>query len=137
MIGKAIRALLVADATVTGLVGQRIYPLIAPQPPTRPFVVYTVTGGDRWHSDEGGSGLASPRVQVNAYAETYAGAHEIAAAIRDALDGYAGTASDVVIQTLMLDQPPTDFYENEVQPPLYRVFQEYFVTYRETAAADY
>lgn len=37
---KALRARLIADATMTGLVGNRIYPGRAPQKTAMPYIVY-------------------------------------------------------------------------------------------------
>lgn len=131
MIGQALFALLSADPAVAALVDARIYPLIAPQSAPLPRIVYTGAGGIRWNSIDGPSGLGQPRVQIDAYAATYGQAHALAKAIRDALDGYRGTAAGVRIGGVSCPTPPLDFYEADVSPPLYRVGQDFLITHDE------
>ena len=46
MIGKAIYSILTADANITGIVSNRVYPERAPMDVTMPFIVYTISGLD-------------------------------------------------------------------------------------------
>lgn len=134
----AVLTLLKNAAAVAALVGARIYPLTAPQPPTYPLVTFQRISGVRWRSLSGPSGMAQPRIQVDAYATTYAGAKALATAVRQTLDGYrgpvqvtSGPATYVRVGgcTLESDQ---DLYETDVNPKLYRVSMDFLVTHDET-----
>jgi hypothetical protein len=89
---EAIYARLSADAPLAALVGTRIYPVEAPQGVARPYVV---------HSRQDTVNMArlgpSPRgpwdrvdLAVMAFADTAEAARAVAAAVRDALDGFSG-----------------------------------------------
>ena len=43
-IGKSIYNILAANTNVSNLVGTRIFPNVAPQTTTLPFIIYDVTG---------------------------------------------------------------------------------------------
>jgi hypothetical protein len=85
MSATALRALLVADAPLTALVGTRIRANRAEQSDTRPFVVFTrVDTQNEFGLD--GSRLASKQVfEVQAWADTRASADAVTAAIETVL----------------------------------------------------
>lgn len=130
----AVYTLLKNAAAVSALVGARIYPLTAPQKPTYPLITYQRISGPRWTTLDGPTGIAQPRIQVDAYATTYAGAKALAAAIRQTLDGYRGavstTAGNVRIGGVRLETDQ-DLYEDDVDPALYRVQMDFMVTHEE------
>jgi hypothetical protein len=131
MIGKAIYARLAGASPVTALVGTRIFPMVSQTPSQPPYVVYSTVGGTTWNSMSGQTGLAQSRVQVDAYATTYASAQAIAAAVRDALDGFRGMAGGVRVGGISRQATPLEFYEADVDPRLFRVSQDYIVTHDE------
>lgn len=89
-IGVGLRARLIANATVLGLVSTRIYPDRLPQSPTLPALVYNlVSGMDEPHLN-GLVGVAHTRVQIDAYATTRIAANALATAVRDALAADTG-----------------------------------------------
>lgn len=126
----AVYTILKDTAAVSALVAGRVYPVQAPQNPTYPLVTYQRISAVRVRSVDGPSGLAQPRIQVDAYATTYAGAKALAAAIRGALDGYRGTAGGVRVGGVSL-LSDIDFFEEDVDPKLYRVSMDYLVTHDE------
>ncbi|MFA5546647.1 MAG: DUF3168 domain-containing protein [Sphaerochaetaceae bacterium] len=127
MIEQAIRYILVNDATVKAIT-TRCYPVTLPQSPTYPLILYTKISGDRDHVLQGASGMAHPRFQIDAWAETYTAAKTLADAIREALDGYRGTASGTRIGSCLIDSE-RDIYESEIK--IYRVSQDYLVWHDE------
>ena len=60
----ALRAYVLADAAVTALAGQPMYPRRLPQGPTLPALVYQRIDTRREHDMDGPDGLPRPRVQV-------------------------------------------------------------------------
>lgn len=81
----SIFSALTADATVSGLVGTRVYPLVLPQKAGLPAVSYLRVSGRQEMSLSGLSGLEAPRIQIDCWATTYAGAKALAAAVRAAM----------------------------------------------------
>lgn len=130
-----LRARLVADNTVSGLVSTRIYPVILPQKPTLPAITFSKVSGVRMHNLSGTAGRAVARISFNCWATTYLGAQAVAAAVRASLDGFAGTLSDSgspaeTIRTNILLDNEIDFYEDETG--VYRILQDYTLSHTET-----
>lgn len=89
-IRKALRAFVLADATVTTLASTRMFPGRLPQGETRDSIVYQEISAQGDHHNEGPSGLARPRFQITAWSLTADGAQALALAIKERLDGYRG-----------------------------------------------
>lgn len=103
----ALRALLLADASVSALVGgARVYAGLVPQGVTSPSVVQNlISEGSDYHM-AGSSGLGQARVQVDCWATTPDAAVALANAVMDLLSGYRGTVGPdaVVIRGVFHDQ---------------------------------
>ena len=127
MIETAIRYILINDSTVKDIT-TRCYPVTIPQSPQYPLILYTKITGMRDHHLRGPSGHAHPRFQVEAWSKTYTEAKTLADAIREALDGYSGTASSTKIGSCLIDSEQ-DIYESEVEA--FRVIMDFFVWHEE------
>jgi len=73
---------------LVALIGDRIYPVEAPQGEKRQYCVYEQVSGGRRYSHSGYSNLQRPRMQVSCYAETYEAAKDIAAQVTAALESW-------------------------------------------------
>ena len=102
MIEEALVALLETDAAVAALVDDRIYPIVAPAGVDLPAIVYQRISGPRAETMAGPSGLAWPRFQFGCIGGSFSEAVSVADAVRQALDGYRGTVSGVVIRGILL-----------------------------------
>lgn len=131
MPGRAIYSLLTNDATVSGLVGTRVYPGMAPQGCARPFIVYQRVSGEAYPDLDGMTGIVKSRVQVDCYANTYQAASALYAAAIAALDVSPGTYGGIELASILRDTAPQDFIETEVDPKLYRVQQDFSAIYAE------
>jgi hypothetical protein len=120
-IEATIRSVLMEDTTVKGIT-TRCYPVMIPQSPTYPLILYARISGVRDHHLQGPSGLVRTRLQIEAWAETYAGAKTLATAIRGALDGYTDLTNGV--GSCLLDNE-RDIYEPELS--IYRVVHDYLI----------
>lgn len=129
LLGGDLRTFLIADATITGLVVQRVYPNALPQNPTYPAITYNQVSGVRVRNLKGPSGTAQPRISINAWASTYLGARSLADAIRQRIDGYSGLMGSTVVGNVILDNE-IDFFEDQVL--VHRVLQDYFIFNEET-----
>lgn len=99
MIGAIVYAALAADATVSGLVGARIYPEEAPDEAALPLVVYTVRAQE---VVEGTAPMWPCTVSANCYAATDGDAETLGAAVRSVLDGFNGSDAGFLARGLVL-----------------------------------
>jgi hypothetical protein len=90
-VGQIVYGILSATTGVTSLVSTRIYPDMAPQNATFPYIVFQKLSTTPTDTKEGTSPLDKMLVQIDCYSNNYDTAHSIAAAIRVALDRYTGT----------------------------------------------
>lgn len=74
-------------AGVTALVSTRIYPNLAPESATLPYIVYSVVQADRYHTLIGSGDPANYRFQMECVGTTYASAKSVSAAVIAALQG--------------------------------------------------
>ena len=64
----------------------RIFPNVAPQTTTFPFIIYDVTGVQPNDTKDGASTLDTNDVMISCYSETYSQASDLAQKIRVAMD---------------------------------------------------
>ncbi len=123
--GKIIYALLSADSTLTTLLGassstsgmKKIYPMIAPQKESAPFVVYSQITEEPDHCAQGMS-VRNVYMQIDAWAATPDAVYAIAERIITALDGHAGTVATYNVDNILLESQQ-DVVETDLDPPLY------------------
>ncbi len=99
-IEEALVEILLNDATVNSLVGNRIKPNYIPQNMAMPAVTYQEIDSPRDHTMDGPSGFVPARWQLNCWGTTYDSTSDVAEAIRQAYDGFSGTVGNVVIQAI-------------------------------------
>lgn len=114
----AVRKLLVDDATVSGLVSTRIYPLFdVPQNTKRPYICYHRSGDSHQYHMRGESGLVIADIELSLFANTDVATRALFDAVRLALAAVTGVvtvgADSVTIQMLHIkntfdgtDPPP-------------------------------
>ena len=100
---EAIYTRLSGNAAVRAIVDDRIYPARTPQDTTLPKIVFTTISQGRAPNTAGASGVTNPRIQIDCWADSNAGADALADAVRLALDGYRGTVASVQIRSCFLD----------------------------------
>lgn len=121
-----IIGILAANSAANALLGGRVYPLLAPQGTAFPCVVVNTSGVTPENTKNGPALLDNVRVQVDAYAPTYAAANDTAEAVRVAMDYYRGMVSyQSVLYPVdsMFYVSQTDMMETERE--VYRVMCEY------------
>lgn len=83
-IGKAICSILLENGDVTNIVGNKIYPVIADETTTFPFIVYQRSGftpqSDKDYTDE------NVNIEMVIASETYAESIDLAIKVRKALE---------------------------------------------------
>lgn len=104
-IEEAIYSLVTADATVSGLIGTRLFPVYIPEGQSLPSVAFQRISTNRDAArTSAGAGLAIARFQFTSVATRLSQAKAVSDAIRTALDGYRGTSQSVVIDAIHEDQ---------------------------------
>jgi len=136
-IRPALRALLLGDATVSGLVGGvRIHVVRLPQGQRAASIVLSrISEGADYHM-AGASGLAQTRMQVDSWAEDPDDAATLGNAVYDRLSGFRGPVSwgsnspqdEIQIGGIFFDQGREDF--DDVSE-LYRMSRDYLIWYAE------
>ena len=94
--------LLLNNAGVTAMVGDRVYPFNSPASAPLPKVTYWRWDTDRdvevgGFTNDGPTGVAVARFFVDAWADSRLTAVNVAAAVRRAVNGFAGTVGTVTI----------------------------------------
>jgi len=118
---------LTSQTAVSSLVGQRVFPLIAPTGTPLPLVVFQRTSVDRPRSLTGNVGNPVVTLQLTTYGTSYTSVKQIARAVRLAIDNWTGTTASVTIQrtTLMTEADGVDMPQDDQMMPYYSVQQAY------------
>lgn len=117
------------DATLSSLVGDRIYPDLMPQNVTLPAIRYLLVDRNELLAKPNVATfrLMTARIQVDVFTTSYASAKTIQAALTSALYGFNSSVSDSVVGTRVIDVSDAgDANEREV-----RVTVDALVTYNE------
>lgn len=101
------------------LASNRVYPMVLPQNPTMPAIVYTLISKNSENRLEGSASLRQARMQIDTYAKTYSAVKILAASVLNAMEtaSFKGTL-----------QTERDLYEADVK--LYRVTQDFYIWQR-------
>ena len=131
MIEKAIRARLLADGTVSGLVKTRVYTGTMPQRPTFPLITLTKVDKVSALTLDRAVGPNQVRVQVDCWDDSVDGVRDLAEAVNGndsqsspgALHGFAGPSGGEELQLVRLVGERSTEYEPDTK--LYRVGADY------------
>jgi hypothetical protein len=134
-IEEGLRAHLIADGTVNGIVGSKIHPNMIPQDGTLPALVYTQISSNRELDIAGPQSFMQVRIQVDCWHNSYSGVKALADAVRVSLNG-VGIASPRLLGTepvqLVFLENDNDLSDFEGDRRDYRVSQDWAITYLET-----
>lgn len=107
----ALKNLLLGDAEITAMIGDRVYPVNLPQNGLLPAVTYRVISDMTEYNMEGPAGLARPRFQVTAWGETYDDVVALAKLVETRLSGFSGAAGGVIIPGIFKEDGRDRFEE--------------------------
>jgi len=129
-----LRAALIGNATFSGLVGVRVYPVVAPSSAGLPFVTWRRVAIRRQQTLGAPMGMPVTSVEYSIYGATYEQAREVADAMRAVLDGYGGSANNTEVKQTSLEQESDDFVTlaGAELPPAYQITQQYDVFWIES-----
>ena len=112
-LGKLTYNLLSNDATITGLVGSRIFPVQIPQDTGYTAIVYQHTSQLPTNIKDGPSPLDVIDMSLVIYSTSYSDAQDIAARCRVIFDHYQGTVQGVSVDKISFaNQSDNDFIDD-------------------------
>lgn len=130
---KALRKVIVETVPVEEVIGQKCYPVVAPQKAQVPFVILSIVNVDPTDTKSGVSTTDVFRIQVDSYAASYDACQALDKKVRTAIDKYMGSVrfDDEFVQIdgvrYLTSQ---DAYEE--QPNEYRRITDYIVRVKES-----
>lgn len=108
-------ALLTGEATISAIVGSRVYVNKAPQKALYPHIVITMMAADNHITLNASSNeFRTLTFDIDCRAKTSMGAETLADAVRTFIDDYTGTAGSYTIQAVLMNgesddyEPPAD-----------------------------
>jgi len=118
---------LTSQTSVSSLVSQRVFPLIAPAGTPLPLIVYQRTAVERPQALSGNVGNPVVTLQLTSYGTSYTSVKSIARAVRLAVDNWTGTTAGVTIQrtTLTGEADGAEMPQDDQMLPYYTVEQTF------------
>lgn len=105
-IGKAIYTILQTSIDID----KKIYPLIADEGTTFPFIIYKRTGLTPESTKDNTNEDVS--VEINIASSNYSESIDLAIKVRKALEHKKGTYSDIAIEDIVIDDATEDYIED-------------------------
>ena len=105
-IGKAIYTILQTSIDID----KKIYPLIADEGTTFPFIIYNRTGLTPESTKDNTNENVS--VEINIASSNYSESIDLAIKVRKALEHKKGTYSDIAIEDIVIDDATEDYIED-------------------------
>jgi hypothetical protein len=124
-IETALTTYLLAQTSITALVSTRIYPAMAKQTVTKPYIIISRIDDPGTHTHDGPVAVGRARVQISAFAATWGSAQQIADAVEAVLDGLTGViggAGGITVNPIFYDD---QVYIYEEETGLHHVAQDY------------
>lgn len=109
-IGKVVYNILSSDKSFKETIGNRIYPLIADEGTTFPFVIYSRIGIDEQSTKDNSE--EQIRVLVQVAANNYQQSIETAEIIRAAMEHKSGTFNNLLIEDIILEDASEDWLDD-------------------------
>ena len=100
IVGKAIYNILSNVTAVTDIVSTKIYPEIAPQNESQPYLVYSVVSNSPTDTKEENGNVDEATIEVYCFNTNYSTAIDLGVAVRAALERKNGTYGGVQIQSI-------------------------------------
>jgi hypothetical protein len=123
-IGKAfridLRAAVLADATIFGLIGERYFAVLAKHDVQTPYMVVSTVSNLQPHTHQGSTGIEEPRMQFSVFADNPTTCQEIRDALKDLLDGLKVTWSASKVGSCFYDseidtyEPSSDIHQIDI-----------------------
>ena len=127
MIEDVLYSLLKNDATVAGLVGDKIYPYMADENISLPYIVYEETGNEPTNTKQGISDLDTISVNVESYAGSVLDLNTLRAAVRLKLERFKGIVGTKNIDTITFRGESNGY---SLEDRIYLNIQQFTIRYK-------
>jgi hypothetical protein len=131
---EALRAYLLADLTLAGLVGTRVRPGSFAETDAMPGVTYKVVTDAPGHHLTAATGLSEARVQLDSWARTIGECAAVKARLQLLLDGWADRPATYGVEVVRAEKlSEVDLHEPPVPPSeywLYHISMDFRVKHR-------
>ncbi len=111
-VGKVIFDILSNDQNLIQRVSSKIFPLVAENNTTFPFIVYKRTGIEPQTSKDKLIHKEETNVEVNIMSDTYNDSIEVADLVKTALTGKKGIFSGIAVQDIIFTDASEDFQDD-------------------------
>jgi hypothetical protein len=131
---QAVANALKQDAAVALVVGDRVYPVLAPSTAAIPFVTWRRQSVSRQQTLSGPMGMPTVVLAIDCYALTYEAVRDLADKIRRVLDGWGEQKLGIDIRHVSLDGESDGFVQlaGGDAPPVYSVTLTFSILWKET-----
>lgn len=131
---KVLRNALISDATVSGMVGDRVFNQTASPADPLPFIICRRSGIEREQTFGGPMGVPRLSMDFDLYAVTYEEVRELADAVRDVLDGFGGTFDNTTVKQVSLEDESDELVQlaGSEKPPAFAVKMSFDIWWQET-----
>lgn len=124
MISKGLRTLLLAQSSITDIVGDDgIFVTAATQGTTQPYIIIDRMAGSKFKGLDGNQGTKRAEIDIECWHNTPSDAAALADIVSDFLDDYTGAAGDATIK----ESTQVDDVDNYEPPKVGQAISE-FVT---------
>ena len=113
-LGEALYAHLAGTVNVSSHVATRIYPLVAPQGASLPFLTFQEISNLGVHAMSKDPKIRHPRYQVSIFANNYSSARAVAKEVKTALQDYQSDISGLLGDGTSGVDVQRVFFENEI-----------------------
>ena len=130
----AVAVALQQDPAVAMLVGDRVYPVLAPSTASIPFVTWRRQAVQRQQTLSGPMGLPTVILAIDCYAMSYQAVRDLADKIRRVLDGWGQNKLGMDVRHVSLDTESDGFVQlaGGDAPPVYSVTMTFSILWQET-----
>ena len=140
MIRQALADYLLAQATVTAIVGQRVRPMFLTQEDTYPAITFRRTASGHDASLSAADDIPAPRFEIISWARTYLGAFQLSEVFRAAMENQGASDGSVtwgdddveILAVTYIDEQDT--FAEDVEggdKPIFGVQTTYEIAYRD------
>jgi hypothetical protein len=131
MLESGLREQLLTITDVVNVIGQRIYPVIAPEDLTLYPCITMATASyvPAYTATPGSTGIAQKRIVLMVYSADYSDCRSVVEAIRSTMSGFQGVLPDGTQVPLCQIANSQDFYESDSR--LYRSALHLLMQYQE------
>lgn len=130
MMEKALADYLLAQASITSLIGNRIYWVELPQGAARPYLLLSVVSSQPGVAYQGATGLIMSRVQFDCWGLTFYSAKDVARALEELLNGKRLVTVTRVFEGFLLDTERDGHEDVETPDKLFRTSLDFIIWHK-------